>query len=169
MDAFNASGAAELFEDFCTETQQADLLMSWHGILHEDVSTASSSLQKVSDSNELDKHDRLRPQSTPQTSQSSHPRNTAVSKKAESDLEAQHGSSDDAHPESLSESSSSSDGSLADLPSLSAYDKMKNIGHHLPNPTQHSPPAGLQPKTDDEARVVIDRENRARGQYIVPH
>ena len=162
MDNPNIVTAAELPGDSEPDTKQADILRIYHGAPYEHISTVSSSSQEASKSN---KRGYGRSQSTRPTSQSSYHFNIIHQRNPDSDIEAHYGSSDNARLESSSESSSNSDRSQVDLPRLATQDQIRNIGHHLLNPMPHSMPTGLQPATAHEARVVSNRENRARGKY----
>lgn len=86
----------------------------------------------------------------------------------DSDVEARYGSSDGIRPLSHVEtsSSSSSDGSRRELSRPSTQQEIKGMGSHLSHPIETPDAPWLSPRTDHEARVVMDRVKQAGGKEI---
>jgi len=168
MEDKDIIAASDLRKTSSTDPQLAQIARDLSDMgrrLQEIASTISSKSQETTQSSGRYRNGQNHTRSSNPTSYSSHPLHFGDRKSPESDLEVQHGSSDHLCPESSSELSLSSEDPRKDLPLPSTQDRIRNVGQHLPDLIQHpATAAALQPHTDEEARAVMDRRNRATGE-----
>ena len=144
-------------------TLLTDLISKGRTATHQHTSTNSSESQHVHDADGgwiTQSRTRL---STNPTSWLSDSVELVDPKPIDSDLEAQHGSSDEIRRGSSSAESSSSYESQGDLPKPTTLEQIREIGHHLPRTQYEMEAAGMHPRNKNEARRVINRKSRARG------